>query len=1056
MLCIISVQYTTSPSLLIYDYLSLQDSEKWSDLQSSVMKRLPDTPYMLRDYQSSEIQSIVSSVSHKETDYQRKKMQILAEILDSYWDGRHRNELEALIYDSKNDAYLEASTVSSFGKFLVHQAWLPPKFNDGVLCNYEYDSDASPALYKGSDLFHQHSTDVINLLHSHVPYIGANLKCSEFIKHLKIQDSVTKNDLLERLICWSEKSQQHGGKFCTSIKHMSAVYEYLLGGRTYHHQDHSYEGEIDMIREKFTNDTVPLIFVPTKHVEESNRVGSDDVEGEFLSVHHVCWSDPTTVLYNKQKYNCNLPGTLPKILSLYYDCNVHLKSIFESVNIRHMPNIASLIAVLKYNASLAANPDRDTVNNFTSVALYLVGACREQNLNDSYLFTQLRSAKVFPSHKHVWVNLNEYCLLENDNITMAKFFRETEVHFLQWPKDLTQERKTNVTQQRNNEAKMELLRVLNISTLSTKVSVLVDPVMISPMDDLKEKLCLWLPLLQQFLQQKCPAQYAKLLSIKVNIVAKLQALQILAASDLKCQYYIEHEDRRLMCPEPVLKTCELEIGLTGVPVIYVAESKRGKSPGYLIDALLKLFMSDDSLESEERLFRDFLKDLFLGDPLTQEEVEDMTTRYELSGIREEDTKWDIPLPLRCQVRVEEIEDEDLMQANQTSYPQSSDAATGEEGSNEPKPLTSWPPCAAVDRTAGKKSGAQSSFPGECHSALTNNNEIGEDDIQEVRKKYIDGNNQDEKANSSSQAACLVSQVKQGRRNYEEDAEGGVYVATDCRSSQSELFPQPCAESASNLNVEREGARKNHGQYPFDQSMGHMDELTSAESANNFNVGKESGSGGKHGKLYPLDQSMEHMSKTSWQATIQPTHDTNEGGKTCLVDIQHIVDQLHDCKSPPLLDYSQNVQDQESLLRISRWGEEHVYTVLRASGELPNGRKIDRLVWVNEKQESGKPYDIEVVLVQGNGGTDGGDDRKEGEVQEGHEKKTVYIEVKSTVASEKAMVEISLNELKFAMLKSCDYHMYRVYGAGLTSSRLCLLENLHLHLHQKSSQILLYL
>ena len=979
------------------------------------MKRLPDTPYTLRDYQSSEIQSIVSSVSHKETDYQRKKLQILAEILDSYWDGRHRNELEALIYDGKNDAYLEASTASSFGKFLVHQAWLPPKsVSDGMLCNYEDDGGASPALYKGSDLFHERSTDVINLLHSHVPYIGANLKCSEFIKHLKIQDSVTKKDLLERLICWSEKSQQHGGKFRTSIKHMAAVYEYLLGGRTYH-----YEGEIDMIREKFTNDSVPLIFVPTKYVEESNRVGSHDVEGEFLSVHRVCWIDPTTVLYNKQKYNCNLPGTLPKILSLYYDCNLNLKGIFESVNIRRMPNIASLIAVLKYNASLAANPDRDTVNNFTSVALYLVGACREQNLNDSYLFTQLRSAKVFPSHKDVWVNLNEYCLLENDNITMAKFFRETAVHFLQWPKDLTQERKMNVTHQRNNKEKIELLRVLNISTLSTKVCVLVDPGVVSPMDDLKEKLCLWLPLLQQFLQQRCPVQYVKLLSKKVDIVAKLQALQILAASDLKCQYYIEHEDIRMMCSEPALKTCELEIG-SGVPVIYVAESKRGKRPGYLIDPLLKLFMSDNSLESEERLFWDFLKDLFLEDPLTQEEVEEMTTRYELSGIGEGETKWAIQLPLRYQVREEEIEDQQVMMQV--------DAATEEEGSNEPKLLTSWPPRAAVDRTAGKKSGAQSSFPGECHSALTNDNEIGEDDIREVRKKYIDGDDQDEKAKSSSQAADLVSQVKQGRRNYEEDTESGVYVPTDRRSSPSELSPQPNAESANNLNEKRERE-----------------------------------SGGKRGQQYPLDQSMEPVSKaTSWQAMIQPTHDTNEGGETCLVDIQHIVDQLHDCKSLPLLDYSQNMQDQESLLRISRWGEEHVYTVLRASGELPNGRKIDSLVWVNEKQESGKPYDIEVVLVQDNGSTGGEDDRKEGEVQEvgnqeeEQEKTKVYIEVKSTVASEKAMVEISLNELKFAMLKSCDYHMYRVYGAGLTSSRLCQLENLHLHLKQKSSQILLYL
>lgn len=1039
------------------------------------MKRLPDTSYVLRDYHSSEIRAIVSSVSRKESEYQRKKTRILAELLDSHWEGQHRNQLEALIYDSKNETYLEANTASSFSKFLVHQPWLPPKFDsDGVLRYYEDDNGDSPALYKGSKLFDPRSHDVERLLHHHVPYIDANLRCSEFIKHLKIQDSVTKRDLLERLICWSETSQQHGTKFCTSIKHMSAVYQYLLGGGTYQrHQDHGYDDKIDTIKEHFTDDSVPLIFVPKRYVEEGNRMCLDDVDGDFFSIHRVCWIDPTSVLYNKQKYNKNLPGALPRILSLYYDRSEHLnlKGIFESVNIRCTPNIGSLIAGLKYNSSLSANPDRDTVRDFTSVALYLVDACREQNLGDSYLLTHLRNAKVFPSHKNVWVNLSDHCLLENDSTTMEKFFGETEtVHFLQWPAQLTVEKKKTyfgeLQQISTMDKREEFLRVLNIPTLSTKVCVLIDPGVISQsMEDLKEKLCLCLPILQQFLQQKCSIQYAKLVSDEVNIAGKLLRLQILVASDLKCQHYIDHEGERLMSPKPVQKPCELDFA-SGMPVIYVAEKKRGKNPGYLCDPLLKLFMSDNSNEAEERSFQTFLKELFLDLPSTQEEVGEFSKEHQLSAIKEEDGIWVIPLPLRSNIFVEEVvKDEILMQDNQIYHPLSPSAATGEEDSEEPKLLKSWPPRAAVDRTTGNnRSQAPSGLLDEQRSKLTSDDVIGMDDIREVRKKYIEDDDQEDENTERSGQTGLASQLKERRKiNYGTDTERGEYTPTDGKCSAFE-------NASSNPIPKRDG----HPCHPSKTTE--LSPQTCAESANNLDEGRDGGSGGRQGSKDFLGQSREHMGKTSsWQAMISAAHDLSDvsgGGGACLVDIQHVVDQLHDRKSLPLplVDHSDE-QDQESFVRIGRWGEEHVYTVLRASGELPNGRKIDSIVWVNEMEESGKPYDIEVMVERGDaggrgvdGGTGGGGDGKEGEISnvpgdgDGEEepKTKVFIEVKSTVAHEKAIVEISLNELNFAVLKSCDYHMYRVYGAGLPSSRLCLLENLHQFLKQKSAQLLFYL
>ena len=1039
------------------------------------MKRLPDTSYTLRDYQSTEVETIVASVSHREPDYQRKKMQVLAELLDSHWEGRHSNQLEALIYDSKNEAYLEASTASSFSKFLVHQNWLPPKIlSEGVLRYHEATCNGSnpPVLYKGSQLFSTCSRDIKSLLHIHVPYVDADLQCSEFMKHLKIQDSITKSDLLERLICWSETSQQDGVKFCTSVQHMSAVYEYLLGSGTYHRQQgFGYEDEIETIRKHFTDDEVPLIFVPSKHsVKDGGRVISDNVEGEFLSVHGVCWMDPTSVLYNRQKFNWSLPGILPKILSLHYDRNECLKSAFDSVNVRHSPNIASLIAVLEYNSSLSSNPDKDTVKDFTSVVLHLVEACREQKQGETYLLTHLRNAKVFPSHKDMWVNLNDHCVLDNDDASMAKLFSKTDrVHFLQWPAKLTVEKKTSNFNERNQqrntkENREEFLRFLQIPTLSAKVSVLVDPGgSAEQMIDLKEKLSLWLPLLQKFLKENCPIQYTRYTSKEVDIGTKLRRLQILAVPDLKCQHFIEHEGERLMMSsKPMEKTCEFDD--TVMPVIYVASKKKLKNPGYLCDSLLKLFMMDNAPEAEESSFRDFLRELFMDPPSTPEEIEEMATERGLSALSDEDEEWAVTLPLRHQVSVQEVVDEDLMEENEASC--FSNAASGEQVPEEPRALTSWPPRAAVDRSSSNRnSRAPSDVSTDQHSTLTRDDVIGEEDIREMRKKYIDGDSEGGKNAEGSEDSG--TQRKEERRSFVEDTErlkkfhhapsdvGKSNLSRDGFSDHAHVrgddTPMPNGVSTSDQSRTPRNTSDLHQQCDTEPALTHVN-----------GTGVQSGLSDR--QVNRLDRSLEHVSSkaTSWQALVSPLRNlpdkSGESGP-CLVNIQHLVDQLHSADSPllPWIIRSDETQDQESLLKISQWGEEYVYTVLQERGELPDGRKIESVDWVNRTQESGKPYDIE-VLVQGRcketcdeqddevSGISVGGAGADGEQM----MTTVYIEVKSTAAREKDIFEISLNELKCAELKSCDYHVYMVYGVGLPSSCLCYLENLHLYLRQKSA------
>ncbi len=92
-----------------------------------------------------------------------------------------------------------------------------------------------------------------------------------------------------------------------------------------------------------------------------------------------------------------------------------------------------------------------------------------------------------------------------------------------------------------------------------------------------------------------------------------------------------------------------------------------------------------------------------------------------------------------------------------------------------------------------------------------------------------------------------------------------------------------------------------------------------------------------------------------------------------------------------------------------------------------GASILEVDWVNEKEETGSPFDFLVKIR---------DPENQNEIVE------VYIEVKATQTNKKSFFEISAQEVKFAQEKQEYYHLYRVFNAGdSTNVRLTRLENL---------------
>ena len=103
--------------------------------------------------------------------------------------------------------------------------------------------------------------------------------------------------------------------------------------------------------------------------------------------------------------------------------------------------------------------------------------------------------------------------------------------------------------------------------------------------------------------------------------------------------------------------------------------------------------------------------------------------------------------------------------------------------------------------------------------------------------------------------------------------------------------------------------------------------------------------------------------------------------------------------------------------IGRSGEKLVYEVLQKNWvkEVSQGDLI--VIWVNQDEETGLPYDIRIM-------------RRNNDDEYVPVK---YIEVKATKEVENKAFEMSPNELRYAFHHGPSYDVYRVGGIGMDES-----------------------
>ena len=123
---------------------------------------------------------------------------------------------------------------------------------------------------------------------------------------------------------------------------------------------------------------------------------------------------------------------------------------------------------------------------------------------------------------------------------------------------------------------------------------------------------------------------------------------------------------------------------------------------------------------------------------------------------------------------------------------------------------------------------------------------------------------------------------------------------------------------------------------------------------------------------------------------------------------------------------QEIEDDEVRFAIGRWSEEFVFKNLHKWGN------YSEIVWANEIEESGKPYDFKLA--------------ENGKIK--------FIEVKGTPSSNKELIYLSYNEWNLMFDQKNNYILIRVYNVGKANVFPEIIENPCQQIEQGSIQVAL--
>lgn len=984
-----------------------QAQSPWATYEP-IWQTTPDGYYIVDDWVCEEFEEFLGKIDASDAKQRvnPEESKVLAQCIDERWDDKYAKYADGSVHVKDTNGHVLTETRSSFYLNLVSRPWMAARA-------------AGIDLFLPRDLFMQIPL-VYQLLEDHVKYIAADLKSNAFISTLRIRESVGVDGMINEMNQWSaacgetvDGSQPRD--FTTSVAHMSRVYSFLSEKMAQNGEDRR------KINDAFHKNA--LIFVPHRYPDSSTNPARQ-ASGSFLLKKDVCWRDPTEVALKLFKEHGEV--TTRRLLERHYSISESQQQslvpfFIDQLHVDETPKVDEYIEMASTVAKVAGFPTPSSLNDMLKIFATLGRKCVARGHNDSMRVDQQiddnmanflkqsleREQKcIFPSFDK-WVALSDKPLLPDDKSLLKIFQKEKSVHFLDFG-NFFQPQKHRQSVRRPQQLREELQHNVLLFLKTCEVKPVSECIKKEFIPELVEYRCVplqkhfhqMIPSVQRFLYSRNPTVYDEL--IRDGFAQKLLQMQFASVKSLETVYSLStHPDVRIPIEE------KSGVQSVGSKFCFYVVKEFQESADVVNAELVKLLLRGTKQGSSD--LSNFLVAVKNYDGNDLESF--LGERQGLDPLPDEEELWSVPPP--DEPDIAEVEEEVSTEATPLHAEVPTSSRFGDDG------LHSWPPKSAAqyDKTRQREgeSGSESTLkmwppPAPPESVKKPEEELREHQAQ-GRPTLHDNSTErptehvDIPGEKDSTVSVRDLPVENIPRQYHSASSGETTAEATVLNSNAKNEPK--TNSIGGI-VDSPPSEDEHSHHNSGQVEPQLPQTPRPEEAS------FTSSPGSLAKQFSPTRSYLWFDAGTTELDFE---DLSFNGDT------RILDRI------PLVD---NPNKEE----IGRWGERCVFEFLQSEA----GAEVE-IIWVNERENTTAPYDIEIRRHFNGMGND-----------ENCRTVITFVEVKTTSSDQKEVFELSVPELSFAMEKQNALHLYRVFNAGKPSVRIRRLRNLAAQLDRKTVKL----
>ncbi|KAM9837751.1 uncharacterized protein ACBR49_018381 isoform 2-T3 [Aulostomus maculatus] len=990
-------------------------SSPWS-VESTMWHQNAGGDYVLDDYPCEEFHALATA---KLPDAQLlEQRMVLLELLATNWDtGRcYSQYLSAQVIDSNGRH--DRNTKSSFYHYLCRLEWMPayrPLQGHGREIKFLLPNSV-----------YLTSPEITSLLGTHVFYV--DLEPSEFSRVLGMRQTISVDALITYLKEWCIKPEADdqeqrrpeeesvGAEFTSTVKHIHNVYTYLDKNCAH-----------SSLKELFQH--TPAVFV-----KQEGRHSDEWCSGRFYHLKEVCWSDPTKLFrrYKELTHNSDGDDLQPKLLDPFYSQLEGMKDFFtRTLSVDRSPNMKQYVSLLELICSSCPIPTAEVLQDVSVLYARLAHKCKipssgdhedfpQSRLNTSYCSTlkgMVSDKRVFPTKENTWVSLARKPMIA-DSKELEKIFkphRQVCLLYLPPAERLKPKIRASHSDERafSERDRLTFMEICGIPLLSRCIKTEPQTENLRPCPPMQALVHSVIPYVQKFLyhHEELADIYQEL--IDENIGEKIKRLNFAQVGKLYIRYQLDVADDE----DPVVEMEDVICLLRDKKELYIQKDYLSAKLD-ICRELVKMFCTQSSHRKE---LLNFLHGLItsLDDPAA---LKRFLHKEDIRELPPKEEQWEVPQP-----KIEMIYERAPSRSSSSFGPPEEPPHPAQEDGQQT--LVSWPPKASILNTGGTRTADGGAVEAVIKMWPPPAGPTDRDPERDVSARGSLCSPQSPSSSSMSEANQLVRSTSSRPTDQLGSQRPISQPSQPNPSAAATDNPRPSGTERSHQSrttqADREETPKEPRPAQSPPSEQQVDTVSDQPPPNSLSVPEavvvsSTFQGAAETQRPPLNLDFPLWNKA------QPSQATLE-------------DMELTCQRPTTVVLSEDVGD---VAAIGEWGEQLVNSFLChwRDGSDP-GRPL-HVLWCNQSVETGQPYDFKLTF----GAAEGQNSNAE----------VVFVEVKSTIKREKSFIQLSANELDFALKEKERYHVYRVYSAGDAQNvRLCRIRNLAQHLHTKDVSLYLF-